>query len=810
MEVDKDLSFDDRKGKICLPSGVPVIQHVAARIRELRKLYNDITTTKSEMLVHQMLPNHMRRRAMSHNPKRLPLKYRQIHMNQMSKSGPNVKKSRPSRKYRRKPSNLMKEYERRTKKFKWLETHIWHAKRFHMKELWGYKIPFVTTDKRYRANYKAAANHCLVHDLSFFGGIEISGNFDYLGEKFELMTSKDCGLTLMAKCYQKGCREGHIDLFKINQYPYGALARVSFMWKPSSDKLRRTLWMFVHPTAYQEVLEELVSLFELQNVSHDERSSDPKITTKNDSFQRNPKYKNEENSIEVIELRDTLNRFRLTGPYSNAVIHKSLKPCCDSGMSQWMESFVTEDEQWKEILENQEKIWKTMEFNSPSEFSPFAVIGLNIVDPRTNRPAKRENSKFEQSHVSDLFVDALENISQSPIWNKEFRDNITKSMMTTAELQKLRNQKQLVPGTASIFETKLLQPVPILLIQRPGSSSFNDGRLGLGAGWDIIVPAGYGMSVWLSLLKCGSKPGGWRDILTFNHEVIVDTFLPDTVSGLKESSRNLKLKRDEYFKKPPNKRTNYRKMSITSPFSFPFVQLVKEWGNLESEKFYVLRNRKSLENIKELLKNPSNFHCDFHVDSHAVIPIKISINARGTPGDFGILCLPRKRDIKRALTLRYQHSQEPILIEPDAKDPCEKERKLLRFHHKKLLKRLRNRRVRMKRKLQATATNHVTIPKSTAEKIIEAQFEKNCELVLPMKATKVRNQCSRETIGYITMSSFSLSEGRVGGIGYITWNGLIQLIAMFKKFKGLTPFVLRRASNSKCYNSASIGVRLIV
>lgn len=25
---------------------------------------------------------------------------------------------------------------------RWLETHIWHAKRMYMKDMWGFKIPF--------------------------------------------------------------------------------------------------------------------------------------------------------------------------------------------------------------------------------------------------------------------------------------------------------------------------------------------------------------------------------------------------------------------------------------------------------------------------------------------------------------------------------------------------------------------------------------------------------------------------------------------------------------------------------------------
>ena len=44
----------------------------------------------------------------------------------------------------------------------WLETHIWHAKRFHMAEKWGYKIADFPNDKCFRACYRAAAQKCLM------------------------------------------------------------------------------------------------------------------------------------------------------------------------------------------------------------------------------------------------------------------------------------------------------------------------------------------------------------------------------------------------------------------------------------------------------------------------------------------------------------------------------------------------------------------------------------------------------------------------------------------------------------------------
>ena len=175
MTSQERLEFDSKLGgDIIIPPSVNLVAHVYERLEAIKNVYSEVNQYKDK-LIHQSLPNYMRRRAMSHNPKRIPVKYRQIHINQMEKSGPQKTKKRPSRRYRRKPSNLMKEYARRQQKNIWMETHIWHAKRFHMEDLWGYKIPVAPCDKRFRAAYKATSKHCLVQDISYMGCIQVCG-----------------------------------------------------------------------------------------------------------------------------------------------------------------------------------------------------------------------------------------------------------------------------------------------------------------------------------------------------------------------------------------------------------------------------------------------------------------------------------------------------------------------------------------------------------------------------------------------------------------------------------------------------------
>jgi ribonuclease P/MRP protein subunit POP1 len=283
-----------------------------------------------------------------------------------------------------------------------------------------------------------------------------------------------------------------------------------------------------------------------------------------------------------------------------------------------------------------------------------------------------------------------------------------------------------------------------------------------------------------------------------------ELFSPDSLIGKIDREMIKNEKMEKYFRKPPNKRINYKKLSIASPFSCPFTQLIKESSkSLKSHQFYVLRNATMLREMKlAILK----FDYD-KVDDNALLPIRMYID-RGSVNDFSIICLPHKRDIKRSLEMKYTKSHDvAIHVESPAKDDEESARKALRFNHKKMLKRLRNRRVRAKRKLQATSEGFVRIEKASNEKLIKNYLKKMSELWLP-KVSSIRSQCSREVCGYVTQSSFCFTEGKFCSIGYVTREGMKNLMHVFSKFRDLKPFFLVRSTNSLKYLSASFHINI--
>ena len=75
--------------------------------------------------------------------------------------------------------------------------------------------------------------------------------------------------------------------------------------------------------------------------------------------------------------------------------------------------------------------------------------------------------------------------SESPLWDPGCRDRVSLERLSDHELNRHRSETFLVPGTVPGHLEREEARVPVLLVQRPSSSSF-------GSGWDLITPAGWG------------------------------------------------------------------------------------------------------------------------------------------------------------------------------------------------------------------------------------------------------------------------------------------------------------------------------
>ena len=114
---------------------------ISSRATELSHFISIIKSKPNTRLAFQKLRKYERRRAMSHNYYRIPLKVRYSSLKDRLASGGETKQRSRCRKHRRKTKFMLQVFTKRKENGKWLETHVWHAKRFHMEAHYGYKIP---------------------------------------------------------------------------------------------------------------------------------------------------------------------------------------------------------------------------------------------------------------------------------------------------------------------------------------------------------------------------------------------------------------------------------------------------------------------------------------------------------------------------------------------------------------------------------------------------------------------------------------------------------------------------------------------
>lgn len=300
---------------------------------------------------------------------------------------------------------------------------------------------------------------------------------------------------------------------------------------------------------------------------------------------------------------------------------------------------------------------------------------------------------------------------------------------------------------------------------------------------------------------------------------------PDTTAYAKEALETKYELLEKYFKRPPNRRVNYVKFGISSPFYCEWNLLMKEWT--DSEIFYVLREIKLLNYLQESIsfhslsrgykkcrklneksKKSTKFPFDktiFKVPN-LLVAVKISIENKGCPRDFAIICLPSSEDLDNW----RKKSDWSGPVARTKKDPNESIRKNLRRGHLALLKRLRRQRVRQRLKaensnekgsLQSNGVSDMAkkFLKKKAKTAIDLQAERIKNLYLP-KCETVRYSCDREVMGYVVKGDFSFTESKGIGLGYVT------LTSIFEFIERGSDVVLIRNTKSRQYRIARLSI----
>ncbi|XP_028673135.1 ribonucleases P/MRP protein subunit POP1 [Erpetoichthys calabaricus] len=611
------------------PKYITATTFAQARAAEVKAMLKAVSNKNSNSQVFQALPKHMRRRAMSSNVKRIPRRLRAIAKRELEKASQQKKEQskNKSRKARRRHGNLLLEFNRRQRKNLWLETHIWHAKRFHMVKKWGYCLGDKPTSKCYRACYRAMTKHCLLQDLSYYCCLELTGGENELLKALARLTNRETGLTFAAVGCLSGKKQGSLVLYKAEKYPLEPLGPVTFLWKPKKMSEDRQLWIWFHPALKQDLIPQLKTVCQCGEpvvqsiplpepstvVSTVEEMPEPvsvgskrkrkdgtpleEITVKKFIREKTSPtlipacWKSQTTGIVLRDLTLEILRYRLIGPLSHSVLSDALYPAslCKIFHSQhekhcsWWPEYCNEDNLF--LHERQQNLFQLLRgIASPAEISAGTVLGLVVDDPRLTLPRKRTKSMPNLSMLPDfekvrqLTVEGItDETSASPIWDQAVRDDVTRSKISEQELNRMK-MEILVPGSRLDLGAKESK-IPILLIHQSGKLTGQE-CLGWGSGWDILIPKGWGMAFWISLIYRGARAGGLQEGLKHSQHKGTAHFpddFPDCAAGMRFSGEQKKELLDKYKRRPPSKRPNYIKHGSVAPFLCPWQQLVEEW-----------------------------------------------------------------------------------------------------------------------------------------------------------------------------------------------------------------------------------------
>nr|CAG4651053.1 EOG090X07PD [Simocephalus serrulatus]SVE94291.1 EOG090X07PD [Simocephalus serrulatus] len=525
--------MDEENGVLpSLPGDISVIRFASARAQEIMALTKMIENPQTTKLIFQKLPCHMRRRAMSHNPNRMPRTLREAHKAQMAKSGPALQPKRPRRKYRRRPSRLLEEYKRRSNNNTWLETHIWHAKRFHMTVKWGYRLPEQSCARSHRFCYRSVAHHCILMDISYLCCIEIKGPEEEIIKGLSSLCDPKIGPTFAAKAYLNGNHEGRVTVFKRNNFSIGPIGWVTYLWRNGDTPDMRTLWTWSHPAFCEQFRHELSATFnsDLENSM-------------------------ETSEVKVVFRKITNNRFRLRGPNSYSVISALLDP-------------------------------DTRKTFSGSQ-SPGRVIGVEVRDPRMILPQSRTKNSYSEFSNCDAI-----GLSNSKLWEETVRDQVTQLRKSFPDhvITKRRSQL-LVPGTELPPQPEEI-PIPILIVNASNESSgeFVPGcDVIFPAGWGTA----FWLALIYSGGHAGGLKDVAS--MNFEHQICRDLCLEiDSDAGKAKTDQHKSELMEKYFRKPPKTRTNFIKLATPFPFSIDWDHLLKNWMERVESGFVILRDKKLL------------------------------------------------------------------------------------------------------------------------------------------------------------------------------------------------------------------------
>lgn len=538
-----------------LPATVDIERFAQARSFEIGAMQSAIknATEAASHRVWQTLPRHLRRRAASHDVRRVPVRLREKAKLEIDP----VKRRKFMKLLKRKRrlargSGRTQKFRNRQKNKTWLETHLWHAKRMHMLDIWGYRLAVRPTEKSFRPSHRAAVHGSTINDVSYMATLEIVGDLDSLA----LLLKQCCelgGVGPWAARYTSGARACQTHIYEAGVWPRGLIAPVTVIWRPEdSDKTgtsaetpplpsklassnpTRALWIRVHPAALESTMTSL------KTASEQIPASD---------------------QLEITDLSGDINSFELVGPRTSQVIHGAFK----------LAGNESEAKQFWRSLSNA---------RSPGSFSSGMIVGLTVHDPRLNFPPT--NAKIDGNVVfsETSFVTPDPRLARSELWEQGVRDKLRTPVFKKGELDNKRRSQNLTPGS-HLCPTDKDDKIPILLIRHSTSNNRLQTSTDVASeqalyGWTLMLPPSWSMPFLASLVHTGTRAVG----LAARHHQRLESrspHFPDDYVGapayVRMVTEQATAERAKWERTPKGKRINFGALGILHPW-------LSNWGGL--------------------------------------------------------------------------------------------------------------------------------------------------------------------------------------------------------------------------------------
>jgi ribonuclease P/MRP protein subunit POP1 len=517
-----------------------VVDFAGARVSELRALRAAASSTSGNRRVYQSLGWHQRRRTMSHTSHRMPARLRAAHRRELALSAapgtpmaadgvgiverpPGPQGKMRCRKYRRKASYLLAIRKVRSQSPRWLETHIWHAKRFSMETVAGGRtVAVASNDRGLRSGYRAVAKTSLIHDASYLDVVELTAptRAALVAALAACLSPEDTG-----RCTVDPVRLGlrRVERVVVLHPETGrAVAPVDVLWRPQASESGH-LWMWCHPAGSASVASAL------------EAVGDAGL------------------SATVLNASTNLLTFSLIGPRASAVLNAVLHRVRGGGA------------EWEAVRS----------VRSAASLPQGCVLAFDVEDPRASFPPKRTGESgnlttSDHQRLRNVLSNGFRHVKNSQLWNPDTRAEAT--------------------GNAKHADGTPWKDVPVMLLQRASASGKPGCKGGqeFASGWDLIVPSGWGMAFWISLMYAnGARAAGQRELRHVALETGSSVFpedYQDTDAGAAAMLAEEERLQCRFDRRPKAKRVNYIKYRIASPFRVDFDTLVTSAGSLGNPK----------------------------------------------------------------------------------------------------------------------------------------------------------------------------------------------------------------------------------